>query len=279
MRVVLKQLALDRSSELARAAIAFGFPLFLGRHELTASPERAVHKLMRDTSEDGREVSPFCRRRFSGDSSVPLPRTRYHALCDPQAGDDGGTIVAEMMAYALPTLTGYCATRQGAHGVEVVFRGLPGEPNPFYRACSDPDGVEHVFRGLPSGNPLRELTTLPAADNVLVLPMATSITEQHFERCLDLRMPDARDWLTRLFANPPDGVHGDALRVLANTHRFELRTVSQWSDVLPVLIARTSGGNPLTDMVGAYLEDPSDATHLSSRRHATIRSPRSARAT
>ena len=212
-----------------------------------------IHKLWRDTAKDGREVSPFCRRRFSGDSSVALPRTRYHALCDPNNGDDGGTVVAEMMAYTLPTLTGYCAARQGAHEIEVVFRGFPHEPNPFHSACRAPDGFEHLFGGLPSGNPLRELTALPSADNVLIMSMATRITQQQFERCLDLRMPDAREWLTRFFANPPDGVHGNSLRVLANVHHFDLRTVSSWSNVLPVLIARTSGGNTLTDMVGAYL--------------------------
>ena len=253
VQLTLKQLTLDGASELSRAAIAFGFPLFLGRHPLMASAERPVHKLMRETEKDGREVSPFCRRRFSGDSSVPLPRTRYHAVCDPQTGDDGGTVVAEMMAYTIPSLTGYCAVRQAGQGMEIVFRGLPQEPNPFYRACSDPAGHEHVFRGLPAGNPLHALATLPSADNVLVLPMTTTTTELRFERCLDLRFPDAREWLIRLFTNPPDGLHGDSLRVLANTHRFDLRTATEWLRLLPVLIARTTGGNPLTDIVGAYL--------------------------
>jgi len=249
----LKQLATGELSELDRAAIGFGFPLFLGRPQLMASLEGPVHQMLRDTFKDGSEGSPFCRRRFSGDSSAPLPRGRYHAVCDPSTGDDSGTLVAEMMGYAAPNLTGYCAPRQAALGVEVVFRGLPQEPNPFYLACQNPEAFEHVFRGLPSGHVTRALQALPSADNVLVILMPAATTEQRFERCFDMRQPDAREWLVRLFANPPDGVHGDALRVLAEAHHFDLGKVNQWTDLLPVLIAYTMGGNTLTDLVGAYL--------------------------
>ena len=110
-----------------------------------------------------------------------------------------------------------------------------------------------MFRDHTSGNVTRDLEILPSADNVLFLPVPVALIEQQFERCLDMRTPVAREWVAALFANPPDGLHGDSLRLLAEAHQYKLDTVGQWSDLLPVLIARTMGGNTLTDMLGTYL--------------------------
>lgn len=267
-QVLLSQLVTSDLPDLSKAAIGFGFPLFLGRPEVMASPEGPLHQMMRDQFQDGQEGSPFCRRRFSGDSSAPLPRARYHAVCDAGTASDGGTLVAEMTGYNAPNLTGYCAARAAAGGIELVFRGLPGEPNPFHLACRSPDAFEHVFRGLPSGHVTRAVQELPDADTELVIAVPASSTAQRFERCFDLRQPQAREWLLHLFTNPPDGLHGDALRVLARLHQFDLGQVQRWVDLLPVLIARTMGGNTLTDMVGAYLRHLGcDALIFPSARH------------
>lgn len=258
----LKQINLGALRLLERTALNFAFPLFLGRHPSVASPQNLFEEELRRSRIPGdRHVSPYCRRRYSGDSSEDFPRCRYYSLCRDDKGTDNRTLVSELSAYALPRMTGYCAARTGrtANEIELVFRGLPDEPNPLYLGLSNPDAFEHVFSGMPNMNPLREASGIAGVASQVgdatevVLPVTCLVQSYEIPRCLDLRQPEARRWVVEFFADPPQGKYGDALRLLAKAHLIDLRRVRDWVGVAPVLNARTMGGNPLTDMLGTYL--------------------------
>jgi hypothetical protein len=263
---VLKQIQCADLAELELLALNFAFPLFLGRHPLLKKESTAVENELRGAGYfdhvKAEEVSPFCRRRFSGDASAEFPRGRYSALCLDDTGQDNGTLICELNGYALPGLTGYAAARSGPSedSIEIVFRGLPGEPNPFWQAFRNPDLFDHVYQGLPADPmPLKKAATNPqllgivSEANEQSFKIRCSIERQEIETCLDLRQPEARRWTVGFFKNPPEGLYGDALKALSIAHNFELDRVADWTQLLPVIGSRNIGGNSLTDIFGAYL--------------------------
>jgi hypothetical protein len=275
------QLKQVRSSDLdpvQRLALAFGFPLFLGRHPFGASPgNEGLDNLLRSIDPTAREGSfSFCRRRYSGDASEEFPRSRYYHAIPSEFPDD--TIACELNAYTIPALLGYTRATSSPDGksVDLIFRGLPGEPNPLGFGVANPDAYDHVFGSL-HADPLREAasrhdlkTVIPLA-NKFTVPVGLTTSHHEIERCIDLRRPETRRWLVEFFRDPPSGLHGDALRVLASAHRIDLGDIRDWSSLIPIIYAQTVGGNPLTDMVGTYLRaEGCDALIFPSARADTM---------
>jgi hypothetical protein len=257
-----KQVDVAALSPVQRTALLFGFPLFLGRNPAFAHRENPIWKLLRESGVTAdSDASPYCRRRFSGDASADFPRTRYHAVCHDDDGSDERTLVSELNAYTIPQLTGYCVARSTARPatIELVFRGLPQEPNPLAEALSDSDRFNNYFESVPGGQVLREvlrsggLEDAVSRETELVIPVTCTLTRLEIAHALDLRQPDARDWLVGLFNHPPKGLIGKSLAALCDAHGIDVRAISTWQDLLPIVGTRNFGGNPLTDMVGTLL--------------------------
>lgn len=260
----LKQIRGDTLDPLQRFAVNIGFPLFLGAHQST-----------RPGQGEGGGGRDFCRRRFSGDTHATFPRARYHAVCMDQAGDDNGTLISEMNAYALPHLTGACvAGRSLTHdSVCLNFRGLPGEPNPLHLAATDPGFIERLIDGnAVSATALMqsraELGGIPSAEQNGRLYVDCIVTHQSIANVVDLRRIEAREWLTELFHNPPDDQLGAGLRATAEANGVDPATLGDWWNLASLLCARTLGGNVFTDWVGTYLRTAGvDALIFPSARH------------
>jgi hypothetical protein len=90
--------------------------------------------------------------------------------------------------------------------------------------------------------------------NELVIEIDCNVIDVDIADCLDLRSPEAREWMIDFYRHPPEGIYGEAVKALAAAHEVRLDTINSWADLLPVVNARSFGGNPLTDIFGAFLQ-------------------------
>lgn len=249
---------------LQAAAILFGFPIFLGRPKAFAYAEHPVIHELRDSGQGGHEGSPFARRRFSGDGSEPLSRARYHSVCVEGQHGDNGTLVSELNAYSAPSITGYVVARDSADpgAIEIVFRGLPGDPNPLYLAATDTPRFSAFLSQFPAeAAELKAHLEVCKSDrlipdnNQIVVSIPCQISRLIVDRCLDLRLPESRAWMLDYFRRPPSGLFGEVLQLLAQLHEFPSAPIETWEDLLPATNAALYGGNPLTDMFGTFLRN------------------------
>lgn len=260
----LKQINSERLTLAQRAAIMFGFPMFLGRPPAFEYPEHPISKELRNAGVEGSKGSPYARRRFSGDGSQEFPRSRYYSVCSDESGNDNRTLLLELNAYAVPQLTGYCVARSTStpRTIELVFRGLPGESNPLAQALADPDRFDNYLKDLPNqASTLREAlrsSELPRIVNdktEFVIPIDCSLGHCEIQYCLDLRQSEARQWVIQFFRNPPEGLIGEVFALLAYEHNLNLDEITSWVDLSHIMNARSFGGTAITDMFGNYLRN------------------------
>ncbi|MFN0101439.1 MAG: hypothetical protein ACKV2U_05030 [Bryobacteraceae bacterium] len=253
--------------------MAFAFPLFFGRAVLdpkgAALPEW-TGQLPPEMANDPTIRRQFAlhgqwRRRYSGDRHSPLPRLRYMALSPTSSGVvPSYGLLGELNAYAVPRLTGYCAATPiaGRNEISLVFRGLPGEPNPLYRFVTEPQKADHLLDGM--SRDLRSLVTPavvaavpPGNEFSLVLPYDD--VQVPSERVFDMRLPTARGWMVDFFRNPPpaetdeDLAHGEWLKIIAEMYEVDLRRIEGWRQLLPIVCGNSQGGNAMTDVFAAFL--------------------------
>jgi hypothetical protein len=237
--------------------------MFLGR-PVQYSNHPIWEELLQAGVKPDREVSPFCRRRFSGDGSQDFPRARYHALCTDALGNDNRTLVQELNVYTVPHLTGHCVATTGERPdtVNLLFRGLPDEANPLFLAIHEPDRFENYLSGLPeNGEGFRAILNAPEihkqvdARHELIISVQCRISEINIIDCLDLRQPEARVWTLEFLRNPPAGLLGEAYAGLAAAHEVDIRKIRSWSDAMPILTGKSVGGNSLTDHFGIVLRN------------------------
>lgn len=263
LRSHLKQIDSSALNPLQLAALTFGFPMFLGRP--LKSPNNPIwDELIADGIKPDGEVGPYCRRRYSGEGSQDFPRARYHALCSDESGNDNRTLLQELNAYTVPQLTGHCVAVAGERPdtVNLLFRGLPEEPNPLYLAILEPQRFNNYLSNLPhNGEALKTALTAPSvrervdARQEFVVPIQCSINEVEMTDCLDLRLPEARTWALSFFQTPPTGLMGEAYVGLAAVHDVDFREFKSWRDILNIILAKSFGGNSLTDVLGTMLRN------------------------
>jgi len=260
------------TTPLEAIAVGFAFPLFLGRavvdKEAASVPEWASRlppalandpNVMRKLGLRG-----LLRRRYSGDIHHPLPRGRYFALSGGDGAERSYALSGELNAYAIPLLTGYCAatTLSGRAAVGVVFRGLPGDPNPLRCFVTEPDHYNRLLNGVPSDPRLlitADLEAGVAATNQFIVSIPCDDVDLSIERIFDMRLPATRRWMVDFFRNPPlvhsddDLAHGECLRILAQGYGVDLTGIDGWRALLPIICGPSHGGNAMTDLFAAFL--------------------------
>jgi len=263
LRGYIKQIDPSGLTPLQEAALTFGFPLFLGRPFQQANNPIWDELLSAGVKPHG-QVSPYCRRRFSGEGSQDFPRARYHVLCSNASGDDNRTLLQELNAYTVPQLTGHCVAVTGERPdiVNILFRGLPSEPNPLYLAIHELERFDNYLSGLPAdGEALKAALKAPGVQDLVdaqqefVVPIQCRSVEVVMSDCMDLRLPEARAWTLSFFRNPPTGLLGEAYVGLATAHEVDFRQFNTWPDLLHLIIAKSFGGNALTDIFGTTLRN------------------------
>jgi len=167
-------------------------------------------------------------RRFAGDFS--LPRSRYYTVCRNSKGEDGGTLVNELRAYGNAIDTGFYYIVDSAENSEAAA---------YFRQyiISDASALFCVIRDTPSfPSPYANLVEVDRRvhRDLLVAVIPTTISMQTFERVIDLRIPETRDWFVRAFTNAKDEITGQHFFPVAGP-------LDDFSRILPSLLAQGIG--------------------------------------
>jgi tetratricopeptide (TPR) repeat protein len=257
-------------SPLQSVAMSFAFPVFSGRSTIDRAGARPPEWLPSWVTFADRSVQRkikgrrFARRRYSGDTHAELPRSRYLALAGPRSAPASYTLLAEMNAYAVPLKTGYAAGALAADGesLRLIFRGLPGEPNPLRHLIVEPERFSFLFDEAPNdprGFITAQMIDEVPANSTFEIPLPCEDVEIHLDNAFDLRLPDTRRWMVEFFRNPPsanadeDLAHGDWLALTAEQYRYDLGAVHDWRGLLPATNTATFGGNAMTDVFAQFL--------------------------
>jgi hypothetical protein len=266
LRLEGRQLARE-TTRLQSVAINFAFPAFFGRATLTGSedprPDLPVGMTM-PRLEDKLFRRQSLRRRYSADSHEKFGRRRYFALGGPRPGIASYALASEMNAYAITHKTGLCVAAQNGSedSIDVVFRGLPGEPNPLHIFVHNTQAYGSLFDHV-HDDPRESITAALVAavpsltEFRLSIPMMDATLE--FDHCLDLRRGVAREWMIAFFSKPPpcetdeDLAHGDWLRLTAGEYGIDLGTITGWKSFRRITSDPAFGGNGMTDIFAAFL--------------------------
>src|SRR6478609_2203010 len=183
------------------------------------------------------------RRRFAG--LMGLPGGRYYTLSHDALGDDGGTLLRELSAYADPVKGGVVFDAVDGIG-GIGFRGQKIEPE---RAITLRMSVprEPCRRSNPqilkAWLEFFKQSAIPLVDLGFVVTLPYSVEHKEVTRVLDLREIEAQEWLLSAFA-----IADHDLLVKADRKK-----ISSFVELLPALLAPALGGNIITDAIGAYL--------------------------
>lgn len=176
-------------------------------------------------------------RRFSGDGF--LSRSRYYSVSE-RGGNDGGTMLRELITYHDPLSTGIVDFTESTNGGEGPGGEAIGETRSWILVTIPPVTTCASDASIPESGQWRTIE--------LRLPVI--ISEQSFARLLDLRVPSVAAWftrnLTRLKWLDDDGRGDPAFPNKPPLDRF--------TDLLPSLAAQDpGGGNGATRIAGQWL--------------------------
>ena len=225
-------------NELGTLVANTAFPLFSS--DLYQGKNSDIDNLMEEAArEKGIEVQtrPSVRfRRFAGDrkGALLLDRGRYYTVCRDEMGADSGTLANEFNAYCDTYKAGFVLTFDMAEtdspekAVAIFLADLEGAPSPTLAKA-------------------REQGLLPADANSVRVDIPYQVTENLIEKVLDLRYPDARQWLFNEFGSGKPGV--------VERHAAPPPPDATFINMLPWLMIRDNGGDGLTNAIGSYLRN------------------------
>ena len=245
---------------IGRTAIRSIFPLFgemtpeqyaAREHSLIACgvrefPEsRAELSTLEFLLKEGLQVKLRRHRRYAGGDGL-LPRNCYSSVSKNSAGDDGGTLSRELLAYVDRRIPGTVFVGDSTDERLNALLGNPVRVLPGYCATyvllfepQEPD-AKTVFRKV-----YRELLAEAggAPDQPIhVFAFETRVDECTIENVIDLRWPDVQEWFFDQFRD------GDGVFLTKKGG-----TVREFYDLLPTLMHPTIGGTNVSHAIGSWL--------------------------
>jgi hypothetical protein len=184
-------------------------------------------------------------RRYAGGDGL-LPRNCYSSVSKDAAGDDGGTLSRELLAYVDLRIPGTVFVGDSTDDLLSALLGNPVKVLPGYCAIFvllfEPQDLDEksVFRKVYSELLAEEV----AAPDQLVHAFAfeTRVDECKVENVIDLRWPNVQQWFFDQFKDG-DGVF---LTKKGGTAR-------EFYDMLPTLMHPTLGGTNVTHAIGSWM--------------------------
>jgi hypothetical protein len=236
----LKQLAFVDLKEDDRTFIDVCFPEFarLGRANEPLKQSFGIKYRMSRTNTVPIDFGRL--RRFSGGPS--LGRGRYWSVCHDETGQDGGTLISELMAY-WQSSTGYLPNLRDA-GLQLERGTTSAEPIRVLEVIAD----RFEDRGV-----LRRRTT--RVDRVYRL-LRLAIAEVEVERVVDLRLPETQRWFFANFVGLEDrsAERGHLDKTGSGSLAIgKTRPIHDFLELLPTLVADHVGGGAFHQAVGAWL--------------------------
>ena len=236
--VVLKQADIDAFDGAQRRAMTF---LFSGYEHPQPSPSTfaRIRKGVQDRGVPPDELSYMAtsrHRRFAGDES--LPRRKYYAIANDPSGNDRGTLLAELHAYANVAASGVCLLydntlpehRQSLHDLRVTKPTLVVDLRRTRRRPSP--ALEQLADAAVDGRWMR-------------LPL--KVERRRIKWVLDLRNPRTADALAAaIHLLSPDTALGLQL--------FQgLPPISSFAGLIPSLLEQNLGGTVFQNTLAHWL--------------------------
>lgn len=174
-------------------------------------------------------------------------RERYYTLTHDVLGNDWGTLAREIQAYSDPVTRG---------NISVIDHPLPESKNEIERLLghADAPAVSLNFVSLPAHpNPcvlrLIDAGIIPAdflSQTVVRVLLPTRLRRCHFEKVIDLRKPETREWLIRV-------LQGDSkqsgIEVIGD---WAPKGLTSFELLMPTLMFPELGGNDFTTLLGTW---------------------------
>ena len=219
----LKQIDIPALEARTRQAIEECFPQFasdpsrewdksLRAHGANAQPDTPISEAF--TAGGYYDLTQGRFRRYAGGKD--LPGARYFALCRDASGNDGGTLCYELMSYWDSTSGWFLGLTDSTVHREAIAR------SPLARVLADQDPVLLII-----ASPIDEIKVgktrepFPTGQTHPIL-VPLRVVEIACDNVLDLRFPDAQEWLAQRCGGK--GSHSflellpiSSLRVLAET--------------------------------------------------------------
>jgi hypothetical protein len=252
----LKRMTLVGLPQLSQSVILDAYPGFWARDKNSEEAQRVIAKRLASLpgAESGRGHVWFNtrpNRRYSGgDLLADLPRGRYHTVANDPSGNDAGTLVAELSAYADPFRAGVVMARDLAFPLYLQdFREFVPDAHAKRSVAVSfffwPDVESPFLAKLP--NSARQ--SLPRVDQGLGWTMSfievPYLVEQvEIPNVVDLRQLRAQEWLIREWA--PNNI---TFRMGSPPEK-----TATFARMLPGLLWPDRGGHDLTDWIGLYCQ-------------------------
>jgi hypothetical protein len=225
-------------NELGALVANTAFPLFSS--DLYEGKKSDIDLMMEEAAKEKGNLivnRPSVRfRRFAGDrkGALLLDRGRYYTVCRDATGADSGTLANEFNAYCDTYKAGFVLTVDKAEtdmpemAVAIFLADLEGAPSLALAKA-------------------RQQGLLPADATAVRVDIPYQVEENVIEKALDLRYPDARQWLFNEFGSGKLGV--------VERQAPPPPSDATFINMLPWLMIRDNGGDGLTNAIGSYLRD------------------------
>lgn len=217
----------------------------LARCYISLSDEQTAEvATLREVLKQGVPIKLRRHRRFSGGDGL-LPRNCYSSLCKNAAGDDGGSLSRELLAYIDPRVPGTVfATDSTDAGLHEYLGGgltiLPGFCATYILVFAPTDrddraAFNEIYRDL--------MNLIDGFDqSVFAFALETRVDECTIDNVLDLRLPRTQQWFFEHFVN------GDGVFLTKNGG-----TAREFYDLLPTLMHPALGGTDVTHAIGSWM--------------------------
>jgi hypothetical protein len=235
----IKQLSVDQLDERSRKVLDECFPEFAG-FQRVAQFYRSGGIELELTPKGTTRTDTGRLRRYAGDET--LSGGRYYSVCSDASGDDGGTLVWELMSYwsaaslKFPQLVDSTVHVDAARNLR---RAMPHLDRPFLMLTA------HDIRRVASEG-------IKLGDSVAVI-MPLTIQKVRIDSVVDLRLPVVQDFfadvLGRLEAD--FGRAGNAAYRGGGSNFTLKRAPESFAALLPTLLTPRPGGTTFHDAIGA----------------------------
>lgn len=245
--LVLKQLDTLSFSRIQKSALDLACPHFLERPISRAAIDALRENLYinkQNNNSVNEHIPQFALRRYTG--SQYLPRGRYYTVCDPDTQDDSGTLVCELEAYLSILFSGIIEILDSCTLSKKYLRHMLANPRCILMLFFESDEMpnrffEWLFPWNDDESSREDFIFLE--DNkhkfddtyrYICVPLKYSIIRYSAHEILDLRQPDAQEWVT--------GALNELIGGRLNFKSFE--------NVLPYLLCPRRGGGQITSLIG-----------------------------
>lgn len=256
-QMFLKQINLSKLTEAGQNVITYLFGQFantkMSAKEESEGSGRVLKTFGLQPDDLKVHFDSGLSRRYAGDHK--LPRGRYYSIANDSSGNDGGTLLCELLAYAKPELPGLfevwdLTIPQNRQVIKNWFEKKSG-----YQETYDRDDVFIVCLYPLYGRPHPLVEAWAGKNEKLPIPIYVEIPlmikQVTVDKVIDLRNPQTAEWFAKAISNIEFDVDGEPTKCfLFKPPLKDFRTL------IPTLLEQTLGaGYNFCKVAGLHLRN------------------------